>query len=130
MNLLTNGAEAVGEAPGSIAITTGVRECDTSYLTQSSIEDKPPAGRFVYLEVADSGCGMTRETEGRLFEPFFTTKFMGRGLGLSAAQGIVKMHGGAILLENRQGRGSVFRILFPANNQADSPHPFYLRSGL
>lgn len=122
MNLLVNGVEAVGDAPGSIAITTGVRECDDSYLAQSRIEDKPPAGRFVYLEVGDSGCGMTRETEGRLFEPFFTTKFMGRGLGLSAAQGIVKMHGGAILLENRQGRGSVFRVLFPVNDQADSLH--------
>jgi two-component system sensor histidine kinase TtrS len=121
MNLLVNGVEAVGDAAGAIVITTGVRQCDESYLAQSRIEEKPPAGRFVYLEVADSGCGMDQETAERIFEPFFSTKFVGRGLGLSAVQGIVKMHGGAIMLESGSEQGTIFRILFPTMEEGDSP---------
>jgi two-component system, cell cycle sensor histidine kinase and response regulator CckA len=114
MNLITNASEAIGEEPGIITLTVGIRECDEAYLRKSRLSDKPPAGPFVYLEVSDTGGGMEEETLQRIFDPFFTTKFTGRGLGLSAVLGIVRSHKGAIMLDSGRGRGTAVRVLFPA----------------
>jgi CheY-like chemotaxis protein len=57
---------------------------------------------------------MTEATKARIFDPFFTTKANGRGLGLAAVLGIVKNHGGALLVESQVGAGTTFRIFFPA----------------
>ena len=114
MNLITNAAEAIGGAVGVITLTTGVRDCDASYLGRSCLDEIPPAGRYAYVEVTDSGCGMDEETRKRMFDPFFTTKFTGRGLGLPAVFGIVRGHHGAILLDSAVGRGTTIRVLFPA----------------
>jgi len=118
MNLITNAAEAIGDSSGRIIITTGMQECDAQCLKQSRLEDVPPAGRFVYLEVSDTGCGMDEQTQQRLFDPFFSTKAPGRGLGMSAILGIVRGHGGAIFVESSPGRGTSVRILFPAPEEA------------
>ena len=118
MNLITNASEAIGDSSGRITIATGVQVCDAQCLKLSRIEDVPPAGRFVYLEVSDTGCGMDEQTQQRLFDPFFTTKAPGRGLGMSAILGIVRGHGGAIFVESGPGRGTSIRILFPALEEA------------
>ena len=118
MNLITNAAEAIGGEPGVVTLSTGVRDCDGSYLGRSCLDERPPAGRYVYVEVTDTGCGMDEETQKRMFEPFFTTKFTGRGLGLPAVFGIVRGHGGAILLDSAVGRGTTIRVLFPASGGA------------
>jgi signal transduction histidine kinase/ActR/RegA family two-component response regulator len=114
MNLITNAFEAIGEKPGVITLATGVMECEESYLSRSLLEEKPPAGRFVYVEVSDTGCGMDEETRQRLFDPFFTTKFTGRGLGMSAVLGIMRGHRGAILMDSAVAQGTNIRVLFPA----------------
>jgi PAS domain S-box-containing protein len=114
MNLITNASEAIGGEPGVITLSTGVQECDDAYLSRSCLDEIPPAGRFAYLEVTDSGCGMDEATQRRMFDPFFTTKFTGRGLGLPAVFGIVRGHGGAILLDSVAGKGTTIRVLFPA----------------
>jgi two-component system cell cycle sensor histidine kinase/response regulator CckA len=114
MNLITNASEAIGEKAGVITLTTGVQAFDAAYLSTSRLNEKPPAGRFAYVEVADTGCGMDEETKQRLFDPFFSTKFTGRGLGMSAVLGIVQGHKGAIIVESAVGRGSTIRVLFPA----------------
>ncbi len=113
MNLITNAAEAIGEKPGVISISTGVQECGADFLALSRLEEKPAAGRYVYVEVSDTGSGMDAETRQRLFEPFYSTKFTGRGLGMSAVLGIVRAHQGAIMLASEPGHGSVFKVLLP-----------------
>jgi len=114
MNLITNASEALGEESGVISVTTGVRDCDRAYLADSHLDDKLPEGKYVYLEVADTGCGLDEETRRRIFDPFFTTKFAGRGLGLAAVLGIVRSHRGAIKVSSKPGEGTVFTILLPA----------------
>jgi PAS domain S-box-containing protein len=77
MNLVTNAHEAIGDAPGSITLRTGDMDCDAQCLGRSRIFEKPPGGRFVFVEVTDTGCGMDEETRQRLFDPFISTKFLG-----------------------------------------------------
>jgi PAS domain S-box-containing protein len=116
MNLITNASEAIGERVGCITITTGVQDCDPAYLAQSRLSEKVSPGRYVYLSVADTGCGMDEAVQQRLFDPFFTTKFTGRGLGMSAVLGVVRGHKGAILIDSEVGRGTTIRVLFPVSH--------------
>jgi len=113
MNLVLNASDAIGKKSGVISIGTGLMQADSAYLSQTSIDDHLPDGRYVYLEVSDTGAGMDKETQARLFEPFFTTKFTGHGLGMSAVQGIIRGHKGAIKVYSELGRGSTFKVLFP-----------------
>src|SRR3569623_3837649 len=82
MNLLTNAAESIGDRPGRVVISvdqTRVTESDlAAYPGQS-----PLPGPYLYLDVADAGCGMDAATRARVFDPFFTTKFQGRGLAIA-----------------------------------------------
>ena len=97
MNLVINGAEAVGPEGGTVLVRTGAQEVDEPYirtLTPDGEHLRP--GPYVMLEVHDTGGGMSPETLAKIFDPFFTTKFTGRGLGLSAVQGIVRAHHGAL----------------------------------
>ena len=102
LNLVSNAAEAVGEGSGAIAISTGV-----------------DANGYVYLDVHDTGCGMDNLTKARIFDPFFTTKFTGRGLGLAAVAGIARSHKANIQVNSTPGKGSTFRISFPAEESAE-----------
>ena len=81
MNLILNASDAIGERKGSIRVSTGKMHADRKYL-DNLYKDEIPEGEYVYVEVSDTGCGMSRETRLRIFEPFFTTKFAGRGIGL------------------------------------------------
>ncbi|MEN6374503.1 MAG: PAS domain S-box protein [Smithella sp.] len=114
MNLITNASDALGDGQGIISVKTGVMDCDEAYLSSSYLDDKLPGGTYVYLEVSDTGCGMDSETLSRIFDPFFSKKFTGRGLGLAAVLGIVRGHKGAIKVYSEVGKGTIFKILFPA----------------
>jgi PAS domain S-box-containing protein len=123
MNLVINGAEAIGAHDnGTVLVTTGVQSVDERDLLSTFGEASDlAAGTYATLEVHDTGCGMDEETLNRIFDPFFTTKFTGRGLGLAAVQGIVRGHKGAMKVYSRPGKGTTFKVLFPADGQAAAP---------
>jgi len=119
MNLITNASDAIGERSGTIAISTGAILCDADYLATLSLEQELREGLYVFLEVSDTGCGMTDAVRSRIFDPFFTTKVKGRGLGLSAVLGIVRSHHGAVKIYSEADQGTTFKILFPASSQGE-----------
>jgi PAS domain S-box-containing protein len=100
MNLAINAAEAIGNEPGNVTISTAAREHDSEFQ--------------VVMTVADTGCGIDDATKARIFDPFFTTKFTGRGLGLAAVLGIIRGHRGSISVDTRLGEGSTFTVVLPA----------------
>jgi len=120
MNLITNASDALQNAGGDITLRTGV--LDRSQLHQpgfaSLIGDAERTAdsseEMVYLEVHDTGAGMTPDTLRRIFDPFFSTKFSGRGLGLAAVMGIVRSHQGLIRIRTEPERGTSFQVLFPS----------------
>jgi PAS domain S-box-containing protein len=120
MNLITNASDALGDSGGAITLRTGVS--DLEELEQQRFGRPPhgedPADReggpLVYLEIGDTGQGMSPDTLSRIFDPFFSTKFSGRGLGLAAVMGIVRSHRGFIRIRTELGKGTAFRVLFPA----------------
>ena len=114
MNLITNASEAIGDRSGVISISTGAMEADRAYLQETYLDEDLPEGLYVCLEVADTGCGMSEETQAKLFDPFFTTKFTGRGLGMAAVLGIIRGHRGAIRICSEIGKGTTITVLFPA----------------
>jgi len=117
MNLVINGAEAIGEDEiGRVEIKTSLRELSEREANEFLLAG--PAGAYVQLEVTDTGSGMDDATKARVFDPFFTTKFTGRGLGLAAVQGIVKGHGGSIGVYTTPGHGTTFLVMFPASRKA------------
>jgi two-component system, cell cycle sensor histidine kinase and response regulator CckA len=130
MNLVSNASEAIADKPGVVTISTSVRECDASYLAETRTSNKPRPGRYVILEVSDTGCGMDDTVRAKLFDPFFTTKFVGRGLGMSAVLGIVQGHGGAIMVSSKPKKGTVISVVLPALKKepdvsaANEPLPF------
>ncbi len=96
MNLLVNAAHAIAER-GTIALRSGV------------------AGEQVWIEIEDTGCGMTPDVQRRIFDPFFTTKPVGKGtgLGLPLSYGIVERHGGRIDVDSVPGTGTRIRVWLP-----------------
>ena len=115
LNLVINASDAIGDKSGIIAVSTGFMDCDSQYLSETWLDESLPEGVYVYIEVADTGCGMDRELISKIFDPFFTTKFAGRGLGMSSVLGIVRGHKGAIKVYSELGKGTTMKVLFPAS---------------
>jgi two-component system, cell cycle sensor histidine kinase and response regulator CckA len=117
LNLCVNARDAMPEG-GRLSITAANREIDAQY---SATDHTVPAGRYVVIEVGDSGSGMTQVVMDRIFEPFFTTKELGKGtgLGLSTVLGIVHSHEGIVTVQSQPNHGSIFRVWLPAH--ADQP---------
>jgi two-component system, cell cycle sensor histidine kinase and response regulator CckA len=120
INLAVNARDAM-PAGGQITLTTA-REAVDDEFARTHLPMTP--GEYAVLSVADTGHGMTRETQARIFEPFFTTKEIGKGtgLGLSMVYGTLKRSGGFIFVDSEVGRGTTFRLYFPAA-RADAPAP-------
>jgi len=113
MNLILNASDAVSAKGGDIVVSTGVATVTAAYLRSTWLHDDLPAGDYAYVDVTDTGSGMDEATRSRIFDPFFSTKPRGHGLGLAAAQGIVRAHHGFIEVESVVGAGTRIRIGFP-----------------
>jgi len=116
MNLVMNAAEAIDQADGgSVRVRTSEKNFTAEEIQKIGlITGTLAAGPYIVVEIEDSGSGMDEETKEKIFDPFFTTKFTGRGLGLSAVQGIVRGQKGALELKSAIGSGSTFRVYLPA----------------
>jgi signal transduction histidine kinase len=116
LNVMTNAAEAIDAAGGTITLITAVEHLTRETLDGLMLGADLAPGRYVRLTVIDTGQGMDEKILARIFDPFFTTKFTGRGLGLPAVQGIVRGHQGALSVSSVPRQGTVFSIWFPALN--------------
>lgn len=123
MNLMLNASDALNGNAGSIHVRTGTRSASPEDLRSAYLPDELPGGEYVYVEVQDTGCGMTEEQKARIFDPFYTTKFTGRGLGLAAVLGIVRSHRGAIHVHSSPGQGSHFEVLLPSCREKAEQEP-------
>ena len=121
VNLVLNAVEAVPTEGGRITLRTGLIDLAGSRPDGLVRGQVLRPGRYLTLEVADNGRGMTPQIQERIFEPFFSTKVTGRGLGLAAVAGILRSHLGGIEVTSAVGKGSAFKLLFPA--QAEGARP-------
>lgn len=114
MNLIINASEAIGKEQGEVNVSFASIKVEPGKPYEDYHGKAIPPGEYVCLEVTDNGCGMDEEVKWRIFEPFYTTKFPGRGLGMSAALGIIKSHAGALQLFSQPGHGTTFKVYLPA----------------
>jgi signal transduction histidine kinase len=116
LNLIVNAAEAIEDAPGGdgptgqVTLRTHVTQMPLPPGESPAPSHPLPPGRYVCIEVSDTGAGMPPETVARMFDPFFTTKTTGRGLGLASVQGIVRQHHGALAVHSVEGHGTTIRV--------------------
>ena len=113
MNLVTNAGHAMGKHGGIIRV--GLQELQISAASPVNLHENISQGRWLDLEVSDTGSGMSPEIAERVFDPFFTTKATGEGtgLGLSVVHGIIKSFGGEITVNSLVGSGTTFHIYLP-----------------
>jgi CheY-like chemotaxis protein len=114
MNLAINARDAMPQG-GSLKVT--VNAIQMSDVTGQELDLEP--GRYVRIDVTDSGEGMSPEVAAKAFEPFFTTKETGRGtgLGLSMVYGIAKRSGGTAIISTTPGEGTTVTLLLPRSNR-------------
>jgi len=112
LNLAANAAYAMREGGGRLAIRLRPVHFPAPYSTAFAML---PAGLYLALELADTGCGIEPEQQGRIFDPFFTTKPVGEGsgLGLAIVQGIIAGHGGGVDVASSAGAGTTFTLYLP-----------------
>ena len=112
MNLCTNAHHAMRGKGGVLGIT--LHSVNLNEKEAAAHQDLNP-GPYLKLTVSDTGHGMDSQTIKSIFEPYFTTKpkEVGTGLGLSVVDGIVRDHGGAILVQSEKGKGSTFTVFLP-----------------
>jgi PAS domain S-box-containing protein len=120
VNLVTNASEALPDGQGVIRVKTELAYWDRVQLASTYVDDDLEPGDYVQILVTDDGCGMDEKTRAKLFEPFYSEKFVGRGLGMAAALGIVRGHRGAIEVRSTPNEGTTVTVALPSAAGPDS----------
>jgi PAS domain S-box-containing protein len=112
LNILSNSCDAFGAKGGIIFFETRNVDVDKDFFSNTC---GIPAGKYVKLKIIDNGSGMTETTRSQIFRPFFTTKAIGKGigLGLASVRDCIKIHGGLIEAESKEGQGTIIKIYLP-----------------
>ena len=122
LNLATNASQAMKEKGGLLRIVL-----EPVWPTGSLYNHLPelPSGKYIRLSVSDTGPGIPAAIQKQIFEPYFTTKSIGEGsgLGLSVVHGIVKSHGGSIMVQSEDGQGACIRIYLPCCEELSDKPP-------
>lgn len=116
-NVLTNAIESLVQGTGHIEITFGSASYSSAELPIIFRDGLPSTHTYVFCQITDNGCGIAPEVSERIFEPFFTSKFVGRGLGLALAAGVMRSHHGALLVQSTVSEGTTVRVLLPEEKQ-------------
>lgn len=119
--LVANAVEALGEVGGTLRLRLELARVFEPELGHAATDGSLGSGQYLRLELVDDGPGMDAQVLARAFEPFFSTRMAGRGLGLSAAAGIVQAHGGHIELFSKPGHGTLVEVLLPHCALAPAP---------
>jgi signal transduction histidine kinase/CheY-like chemotaxis protein len=116
MNLCINASHAMPNG-GDICITIQNIDLDKDFCKKSGYDIEP--GRFISMEVSDTGCGISSDQLPRIFEPFYTTREKGKGtgLGLSTVYGTVIRHRGFISVTSEEGVGTTFQVFLPVSDK-------------
>jgi PAS domain S-box-containing protein len=124
LNLGINSSHAMPDG-GEIVFASRIVEFDEKYCILSSFELEP--GKYIEIEVRDTGTGIAHEHLEKIFDPYFTTKESGRGtgLGLAAVYGIVQQHKGSVSVYSEKGAGTVFHINLPLSDGSSSINENY-----
>ena len=125
INLCINAFQAMEKTGGELAV--GLKKVVLNKAATGIHPDLKP-GNYVEISVGDTGPGIDPQIADRIFDPYFTTREFGKGsgMGLAMVHGIVKNHGGAVIVESRPGGGALFKIFFPESKQrpaVDEPSP-------
>jgi CheY-like chemotaxis protein len=121
LSLIANASDALSGECGTITISTGIEVLQPSDFPRMLHQHTATPGPYVYLEVADTGVGMSEEVLTRVFDPFYSTKKHGSGLGLAAVLGIVHAHKGLLALCSVPEEGTRFRIYLQPTAQQAAP---------
>ena len=114
-HLLTNAVES--RADGAVRVRLRVSCGPAEAMPERNrlpLDWRPTERRYACVAVEDDGDGIAPGDIEKLFDPFYSTKFTGRGMGLSVVLGLVRTHGGAVVVDSTPGRGSAFRVYLPA----------------
>lgn len=119
LNLCINASQAMPDG-GNLTITTRNRYLDSEYCNTLPFAIEP--GKYINLEVTDTGSGVDADDIDHIFEPFYTTKAVGKGtgLGLASVYGMVEEHRGAITVSSEKGRGTTFQLMLPCADESVS----------
>jgi signal transduction histidine kinase len=113
IKLVMNASDSLLDCGGKIVVSVSAPDCDRKFLASTYLGDGLPEGRYVCIEVKDSGCGMSDATRARMYEPFYSSKIRGRGMGLAIVIGILRAHRGTITAHSEPGKGTTVKAFFP-----------------
>ncbi len=122
-NILTNAVESLENSTGTIEISFGEEYYTTDSFPIAFQAKDTKDGVYAFFQIKDTGQGISPENLPRIFEPFYTTQFVGRGLGLALAVGVMRKHRGGVTITSTLTKGTTVRVLLPPISSSQQTVP-------